>query len=190
MTVETRSWGDRVLGAVRSIALVAVVLVAVGCVAAVVSGNFQARPVLTGSMRPGLPVGGLVVTKRVPVSSLQLRDVIVFHRPDNPDELVVHRIIALRHVAGALEIRTQGDDNPVRDQWQVTLRGQDAYRAQFSVPLVGYAAIWWHQPGTRTLALGLAALCALAALVVLALPRFRRGTSGSSPETVASDVAA
>ncbi len=118
------------------------------------------------------------MTERVPISSLQVRDVIVFHRPDNPAELVVHRIISLKHVGDALVIKTQGDNNPVPDPWTVTLRGSTAYRAQFSLPLIGYAAIWWHQPQTRTIALWLAGLCALAALVVLAMPkRFRSKSS-------------
>lgn len=184
MTDKDHSWRDLIVRGVRTAALVLVVLIAAGSAAAVLSGRYQARPVLSGSMRPGLPIGGVVVTKRVPVSSLQVRDVIVFHRPDNPEELVVHRIIALHHVGGSTVIRTKGDDNPVRDPWKVTLRGSTAYRAEFSVPLVGYAAIWWHQPLTRTVALGLAALCALAALLILLISTMlrRRAPAVDPPE--------
>jgi signal peptidase len=185
---QARTRGERIASGLRNAVLILVVLMAAGVVAAVASGSYQVRPVLTGSMRPGLPVGGVVVTERVPVSSLGVRDVIVFHRPDNASELVVHRIIALRHVAGGLVIRTQGDNNPVRDPWRVRLQGADAYRAQFSVPLIGYAAIWWHQPQTRTLALGLAGLCALAALLVLALPkRFQKRDRSSEPPSETPD---
>jgi signal peptidase len=171
---ETRSWGDLVARTLRSLVLVVVVLVAVGAVAAVATGSYQARPVLTGSMRPGLPVGGVVVTKRVPLSSLKVRDVIVFHRPDIPTDLVVHRIIAMNQVGGSLVIQTQGDNNPIADPWKVTLRGATAYRAQFSVPLVGYAAVWWQQPRTHTIALLLAGAFGLAALVILAFSGLRR----------------
>jgi signal peptidase I len=171
MTERGRSWGDLLLRGVRTAALLLVVLAAVASVAAVLSGRYQARPVLSGSMRPGLPVGGVVVTERVPISSLKVRDVIVFHRPDNPGELVVHRIIALRHHGADTVILTQGDNNQVRDPWHVTLQGATAYRAQFSVPWVGYLAIWWHRPATRDVAFGLAAACALAALALLLLSR-------------------
>lgn len=112
--------------------------------AAVISGNYQVRPVLSGSMTPGLPIGGVVVTARVPVSALQVRDVIVFHRPDKPDELIVHRIIALTQDSTGTIMQTQGDANYVPDPWRVRLRGSTAYRAVFSVPLVGYAAVWAH----------------------------------------------
>lgn len=119
---------------------------------AVISGNYQLRPVLSGSMTPGLPIGGVVVTERVPVSALQVRDVIVFHRPDKPDELVVHRIIALTQESTGTIMQTQGDANYVPDPWRVSLRGSTAYRAVFSVPLVGYAAVWAHgTTGRQTL---------------------------------------
>ncbi|NMM15614.1 MAG: signal peptidase I [Cellulomonas sp.] len=117
--------------------------------AAVISGRYQVRPVLSGSMRPGLPVGGVVVTERVPVSALQVRDVVVFHRPDEPQELVVHRIIALTPGASGPVVQTQGDANVAPDPWNVTLRGVTAYRVVFAVPLIGYAAVWAHSTAGR-----------------------------------------
>jgi len=39
-------------------------------------------------------------------------DIIVFHRPGNPDELIVHRIVATQEVNGTLYFRTKGDGNP------------------------------------------------------------------------------
>jgi signal peptidase I len=193
MTDKSAAWRERVWRGARSAALVVVVLLAVGAVAAVLSGRYQARPVLTGSMRPGLPVGGVVVTERVPVAALHVRDVIVFHRPDDPSQLVVHRIVSLRHSSGGVVIQTQGDDNPGKDPWKVTLLDSTAYRAQFSVPWVGYLSIWWHQPSTRTIALALAICCGLGAVVSLSWPkpprrrkpasarRRRRAATGSDP---------
>ncbi len=119
----------------------------------VTSGRYQVRPVLSGSMEPGLPTGAVVVTQRVPISSLHVWDVIVFHRPDNPAALVVHRIISMRTTAAGVVIETRGDNNPVRDPWQVTLRGSTAYRAEYSLPFVGYVAVWMHNPVGRRLLL-------------------------------------
>jgi hypothetical protein len=36
---------------------------------------------------------------------------------------------------------TQGDANVVRDPWTLSIRGDFAYRARWSVPLIGYVAI-------------------------------------------------
>jgi signal peptidase I len=100
-------------------------------------------------MVPLLPVGGVVVTERVPIASLRMGDVVVFHRPDRPAELVVHRIVALTPGVAGPVVRTKGDANEVPDPWQVSLRGTTAYRASFSVPVVGYVAVWVHGPAGR-----------------------------------------
>ena len=91
-------------------------------------------------------VGRVVVTERVPTSALQVRDVVVFHRPDKPAELVVHRIIVLTPSAAGPIAQTQGDANDTPDPWNVSLHGATAYRAVFSLPLIGDAAVWAHGP--------------------------------------------
>jgi signal peptidase I len=96
----------------------------------------------SGSMRPGLSVGGLAISERTPVDRLAVRDVIVFRSPDNPSEQVVHRIVNLAEGSpGQVLVNTQGDANTVRDPWTITMRGGSAYLVRWSVPLVGYVAI-------------------------------------------------
>jgi signal peptidase len=138
---------------VLAVALACVLVGLIGAVAATIfSGQYQVHPVLSGSMRPGLPIGGLVVTKRVPTSSLHIRDVIVFHRPDHPDELVVHRIVTMTPGPAGPVVKTQGDANDTPDPWKATMSGPTAYRAVFSLPLLGYPAVWMHSPmGRRVL---------------------------------------
>ena len=123
--------------------LVVVVLAAVGfAVFSVVSGAWTVTPILSGSMRPGLPVGGVAVSVRVPVSSLAVRDVIIFQNPLKPDVTMVHRIIQLNfNSAGQAVVKTKGDANPVADPWTATLRGKDVYLVQFTLPLLGYPAV-------------------------------------------------
>jgi signal peptidase I len=43
-------------------------------------------------------------------------DIIVFHKPENPDELIVHRIVAKEERNGALYFYTKGDGNGV-NKW-------------------------------------------------------------------------
>ena len=126
------------------VVLVALVVAGTGA-SELLRGAWMVTPVLSGSMRPGLAVGGVVVSERVPVSSLEVRDVIVFHRPDLPSEQVVHRIIAVtRGHAGALVFKTQGDANQTPDLWSLSMKGRYAYRVRWAVPLVGYAAIFYQ----------------------------------------------
>lgn len=63
-----------------------------------------------------LQVGDIIVIQGVDPKDLKTdypnSDVIVFHRPDNPDELIVHRIVASTTIDGKLYFYTKGDGNP------------------------------------------------------------------------------
>jgi signal peptidase I len=48
------------------------------------TGHGAFTPVLSGSMQPGIQAGDVVVTNRVPVTSLHVGDIIVFIPPDRP----------------------------------------------------------------------------------------------------------
>jgi signal peptidase I len=132
----------RVVTLVEAVALVAVLALAGIAGVALARGTWMMTPVHSGSMRPGLSVGGLAISERVPVDRLAVRDVIVFRSPDKPTEQVVHRIVHLGEgTSGQMLVNTQGDANTIRDPWTLTIRGDSAYRVRWSVPLVGYVAI-------------------------------------------------
>ena len=84
---------------------------AAGVVAfALVQDTWMVSPILSGSMRPGLAVGGVVISQRVRVDSLAVRDVIVFSGPYKPSEQIVHRIVHIaKGKSGQLLFSTQGD---------------------------------------------------------------------------------
>lgn len=121
----------------------AAVFATVGIVAVnLLRGTWMVTPVLSGSMRPGFPVGGVVVSQRVPLSQIAVRDVIVFENPVHRTEEMIHRIIKLTHLpGGAVRIRTQGDANAVPDPWTVVIRTRQVYLIRWSLPLLGYVAI-------------------------------------------------
>ncbi|HET7658843.1 MAG TPA: signal peptidase I, partial [Oryzihumus sp.] len=163
-------------------ALLVLALAFVTAAAGVLTGRYQVRPVLSSSMTPKLPVGSVVVTQRVPMSQVRAGDVIVFHRPGAPDQLVVHRITTLDRTGGTVVVRTKGDANQAADPWTASLRGDTAYRAIADVPLVGYAAVWAHSPGVRRDTLLAGGLLALAAGITAAWPgRSRRRLDSPAP---------
>lgn len=166
-----------------STALVAVLALFLAAVAAaVLSGNYQIRPVLSGSMRPGFSVGGVVITKRVPLSEIKVRDVIVFTRPNQPSELVVHRVTSLTRAGSSLTATTQGDANDAPDPWKLNLNGTYAYRVAFSLPLIGYPAVWLHNGGRQLLF-----IVAGLAIIVAGLSLIRKDRT-SPPRARAHDV--
>ncbi len=147
-----------------------VVVVAVG------TGGWQIRPILSGSMRPGFPIGGVVVTERVPLSSLQVGDVAVFHPPNDPGITYVHRVISLAHTPSGIVVQTKGDDNLYPDPWKLHPRGRFAYVARFTLPLLGYPAVWVHSPAGRSDLLLVAGLFLVVLAVSLAVEVRRRRT--------------
>jgi signal peptidase len=124
--------------------LVVVVLAAAGIATfSVLSGGWTVTPILSGSMRPGFPVGGVAISERMPMGRLAVGDVILFQNPYQPSVQVVHRIIQLKvGDAGQHVVKTKGDANPVADPWTVTLHGKDVYVVQFTLPLLGYPAVY------------------------------------------------
>lgn len=130
------------------------------------TGRWQLQPVLTGSMRPGLPVGSIVVLKRVPIGAVQVRDVILVSPPGYGGQQFVHRVVELQPEPGGPVIRTQGDANAVPDPWRVKVTSRFVYEATMAVPYVGYLALAVHSANGRriTLAAAVALLLVAAAL--------------------------
>ena len=171
---KVATWARRVRTFVAYVLLLAV-LGAVGiCAFALVQGTWMVTPVLSGSMRPGLAVGGATISQRVPVDSLHVRDVIIFSDPYKPSEQIVHRIVRIsKNSSGQLQFNTQGDANTVRDPWTITIRGNDVYKVRWSVPLLGYVANSYQNHRGYYL-LGAGVVLILIALVTILETRPRR----------------
>jgi hypothetical protein len=113
---------------------------------AVVSGSMSI-PYADGSrdgwLRPfdrTLQVGDIIVIQGVAPNELKTEypdsDIIVFHRPDNPDELIVHRIVASTTINGKLYFFTKGDGNPSH-YWPETAKPYEYdpwYSSNASIP--------------------------------------------------------
>jgi signal peptidase I len=99
---------------------------------------FQSFYIRTGSMRPGIPVGALVVATREPAANLHVGDIIVFDRPGAPGDMVTHRIFAIEDSPSGPQFVTKGDANGLPDPWRVAATG-DGWKYKFSVRYAGYA---------------------------------------------------
>lgn len=106
---------------------------------------YRTYAVLSGSMDPAIQVGSLIVD--VPVGADQLRpgDVVSFQRPDNPAQVVTHRVVKIGPGPGGTVYQTRGDANGTPDDWTVTANPRN-WRMAFTVPLVGYALVYLKTP--------------------------------------------
>jgi signal peptidase I len=116
-------------GTIQTIVIVALVAVAVsglylaeraGYVAVVPSGSMciQYDASCDGWTHPfdrTLHVGDILIIEPINPNDLNTNypnsDIIVFHNPQNPSELIVHRIIGVTDVNGILYFTTKGDGN-------------------------------------------------------------------------------
>ena len=170
-----------VAGVATGLVLVLLALVGYG----VLSGGWEIRPVLTGSMRPGLPVGGVVFVEREPVSALRVRDVIIVTVPHDHGFQIVHRVISITAAAGGPIIRTMGDANTAPDPWgPVQVKSPFVYQARFALPFVGYLALAAHSPVGRGIT-----ILIVGALVAWALASKARNRRRAAPPTAADPAA-
>jgi signal peptidase I len=183
-----RSIAHRVMSAVMSIV---VLVLAAGCMiaaVAVASGQWQASPVLSGSMEPTIPTGGVVITERVPVEDLAVGDIVMFQRPDEPGQ-VVHRIIELEPSEDGPLLQTQGDANATADPWQVQPEGATAQVARGSIPYVGSVTVAIRSADGQY-ALLIAAGVLIATGILLLGRRSKATPEEVSPEHDADDATA
>jgi len=129
------------------------------------------RYLITGnSMSGSIDRGSVAFERVVPVSDLQVGDVITYPRPDAADghAMVTHRVVSV----GTGGIVTRGDAEPQVDPWVLRSDAPTVARVDFVVPWVGwvYLFLFFHPP---------AWLFVIAAAVSLAVLTRRR--SGSRP---------
>jgi signal peptidase I len=128
---------------------------------------FETFYVRSGSMAPTIPVGSLVLATRAPAEKLRVGDVIVFHRPDRPGTMVVHRIAAVVTTPNGRAFVTKGDANGSPDGWDVAATG-DGWKAVYSVREAGFVVGWLHVALSRRGWLGaFSVIVALWALITI-----------------------
>jgi signal peptidase len=137
----------------------------------------------TGSMRPSLPPGTMVVVKPVAPEAIAAGDVVTYQIKSGDPTVVTHRVKAVGYDGlGQVRFRTQGDANQAMDKGWVLpeqVRGKEWY----AIPYLGYVAFWLNG-SARSLVLGLV----IVALIGYALKSFLQSAREKS-ETKESENA-
>jgi signal peptidase I len=150
-----------------------------------------------------LQIGDLIVIEGVNASTLSANypnsDIIVFHKPTDPSELIVHRIVAVEIVNGTYYFSTKGDGNgldrwpsPIQtyeyDPWGWVSQNDVVGKVVMRVPLVGYIDLFM-----RSSSIGIPIIVFLIILLIIiefVLPLFRtkktppNESKSSQPENV------
>ncbi len=104
--------------------------------------------VQSGSMAPTIDTGDVVVVEPIRASEVGVGDIITFRNPENNDELLTHRAVAINPAAGRIAITTQGDANTGREEWRTKPAGELG-RVLYRVPKLGFPVSSIGTPGGR-----------------------------------------
>lgn len=124
----------------RIMSAVSVIVMVAGCAVFLLfhvsATGWKALSVPTGSMRPNMPPGSLVLVHSVPVSSLKVGDVITYINPRNGKTTITHRIIKTYMIGGRIPgFVTEGDANKLPDE--PIAAGSVIGRAVWHAPHIG-----------------------------------------------------
>lgn len=140
------------------------------------------RYVMTGdSMAGSIDRGSVAFERVVPVSDLQVGDVITYPRPGDADEqaMVTHRIVSV----GPHGIVTRGDAAPAADPWVLRPESPTISRVEFVVPWVGWAYLFLFHPPGWTVVIA-------SAITLFVLTRWRRRSGPDGPRRARLDAPA
>lgn len=147
-------------------------------VAVTVPAAFGLHPmtVLTGSMRPTIQPGDMVVDEPISPSQIRVGDIVTFREPHGT-RTITHRVREVSISEGQARVTTRGDANDTVEKWQVPVTGSVG-RVVYQVPKIGYPVTWSH---TRNGRLALISIPALA-LAIWAMLKIWRSTEQDEPE--------
>ena len=130
------------------------------------SGRYRCVTVLSGSMAPTLPVGGVVLSTPEPLGRVRVGQIISFHAPIPGRPVETHRVVEVLAGGAHPVIRTQGDANPAPDGWVARLDTGPVWRARAVVPALGRVVHVLRSPIWRPVLIWLApALFVVVALI-------------------------
>jgi len=145
--------------------------------------------VLTGSMRPLMPPGTMIIVRPVEFTDLRVGDVITYQLESGQAAVVTHRIISIDIGDDGPRLRTQGDANPSADIEPVRAE-QVRGKVWYWVPYIGYVTSVGSGDGRANIVrvLGGALIVYAVYAVVMGMVRSRRtqaeaSTTGTSTVT-------
>jgi signal peptidase I len=154
-----RSW----IGSATTWAIGLTLAVVLAIILIFLTGRARMVPILSGSMEPRLPSGGLMIVTPIAASGVQPGDIIVYSIPIGDRHVEAHRILQIVSSGDHPVVITKGDANEAADPWEARLDGPIVWKARIVVPgIMGDAIAFLRPASTQMLMLTAAALLLLA----------------------------
>ncbi len=134
---ESRRFTEAVIaGLLVGVVLLIMVPVALG---------WRPYTVLTGSMRPQIQPGDVVMDRPILARDMHVGDVVTFSDPTRGGKLVTHRIRSIAHGARITTVETRGDANNTSERWTVQTKDRVGL-VVFVMPKIGHVATLVRNP--------------------------------------------
>ena len=116
------------------------------------TGKYQTLSVLSGSMRPGIQVGAMVLVTPESPHDVRVGQIITYQIPVEDHRVVSHRVVKVLEGAGTDSpvVQTKGDANNGPDPWQARISSATVWQVRGSVPYAGRLVYWLRRPGVHT----------------------------------------
>ena len=140
-----------------------------------------------------LSIGDIIIVQGVNPKDLNANypnsDIIVYHKPDNPSELIVHRIVREETINGTIYFQTKGDGNPPEvwpnpatqvDPWGPIPQNDIVGKVVMRIPWLGWITLL-----IRGNSLGLPIIIAIILVIVIlefVIPIIRGGNQKSEEQ--------
>jgi len=126
-----------------NVALVAVVVLSVIAIyfaaQTVLATTTPLVAVASGSMRPALEVGDLIIVQGVTSTDIQVGDIIIFELPEKGR--TIHRVARIQTLPnGTIQFKTKGDANPNEDAYWVAEQNVLG-RVLHRIPYIGWLTL-------------------------------------------------
>lgn len=108
------------------------------------------NPILTGSMRPAIQPGDVLITQTTPITDIKVGDVVALVSQDT-GVFFAHRVVQIQDQSGQLQITTKGDANAEADPVVYLTSTKDLVPKSIgSIPLIGYPLVYLNSvPGRQ-----------------------------------------
>jgi signal peptidase len=126
------------------------------------TGRYSTLTVLSGSMRPAIPIGAVIVDTPEPASALRVGQIVTYAMPIADHHVVTHRVVRIIGGTAHPSFQTKGDANDAADPWQAQITSAEVWRVRAVVPRLGFVIRWLRNPAMRVL--GVAVLPAALAM--------------------------
>ena len=144
------------------------------------SSGIQLHTVATGSMRPGIKPGAVIVTHSTTMASLKKGDVIIYF-DSHINDVISHRIISITDKGQQLSIVTKGDANPLPDPAILEFKSTKVAKVGWVIPGAGFLVSALHSTAGKFGVMGFLLLTPLSMFIENRLRRKKKSIQELKP---------